>query len=105
MENWYGITVLALAYLTNALEPNQIDLLIYFCQGLNKNFHLNPLSPSPPPFLSFLPPTPVTKVQLKLMKNVYFLNGKCLAGLGTIYKTGVWLRQLPTPFLGLIVPL
>lgn len=79
------------------------DLDIYFCQGLNKNFQLNPLGPSPPPFLSFLPPTPFAKVQLKLMKNVYFLNGKCLAGLGTICKTGVWLRQLPTPCFGLIV--
>lgn len=92
-----------LVWSDHSLEPKWADLDIYFCQELNKNFQLNPLSPSPPPSLSFLPPTPFAKVQLKLMKNVYFLNGKCLAGLGTIYKTGVWLRQLPTPCLGLIV--
>lgn len=56
------------------------------------------LLPSP-----IFPHTPFAEVQLKLMKNVYFLNGKCLAGLGTISKTGVWLRQLPAPCLGLIV--
>lgn len=67
-----------------------------FLPRVEENFQLNPLSP-PPPSLSFLPPAPFAKVQLKLMKNVYFLNGKCLAGLGTIYKTGVWLRQLQPP--------
>lgn len=76
-----------------------------FLSRIEQKLPLEPLESLPFHFLSFLPPTPFTKVQLKLTKNVYFLNGKCLAGLGTIYKTGVWLRQLPTPCLGLIVPL
>lgn len=99
------MAILALAPVTNALEPNQTDLVIYFCQKLDKKLPLEPLESLPSSFPLLSPPAPFTKVQLKLMKNVYFLNGKCLAGLGAIYKTGVWLRQLPTPCLGLIVPL
>lgn len=60
LENWYGVTILVLAHLTNVLEPKWTDLDIYFCHGLNRNFQLKPLNLSSPLYstLSLLHPLP-----------------------------------------------